>query len=385
MTRIDDAAAITVGPPGEPTGMTLDGDRGDGRDLHDASSIAAPSASVWRASAKRLLRDRVGMTSAAIVLAYFLMIFAAAFGWIAADWNVERGVGFASPTFLGKVSNSEAEAAALNPAAQSNAPLVDLSDVDPLAPRYREWAERTAKIATSVIPRTETLPFGADKWGHDVLKKAIKGAQVSIFVGLSSALVATLIGSVLGAFAGYFRGWIDDVLEWFYSVFTSIPYILLILAFAAVFRSNSLLAHAGVATIVAVLALTGWTGVYRLMRAEYIKHRAREYVRAADAIGASHASRMFVHILPNASHVVLVQMSLLTVAFIKAEVILSFLGLGVPVDVVSWGTMLAEAQSELVIGKWWQLVAAGAGMAILVTAFSLFTDSLRDALDPKLN
>jgi len=385
MTRIDDAAAITVGPPGEPTGMTLDGDRGDARDLHDASSIAAPSASVWRASAKRLLRDRVGMTSAAIVLAYFLMIFAAAFGWIAADWNVERGVGFASPTFLGKVSNSEAEAAALNPAAQSNAPLVDLSDVDPLAPRYREWAERTAKIATSVIPRTETLPFGADKWGHDVLKKAIKGAQVSIFVGLSSALVATLIGSVLGAFAGYFRGWIDDVLEWFYSVFTSIPYILLILAFAAVFRSNSLLAHAGVATIVAVLALTGWTGVYRLMRAEYIKHRAREYVRAADAIGASHASRMFVHILPNASHVVLVQMSLLTVAFIKAEVILSFLGLGVPVDVVSWGTMLAEAQSELVIGKWWQLVAAGAGMAILVTAFSLFTDSLRDALDPKLN
>jgi ABC-type dipeptide/oligopeptide/nickel transport system permease subunit len=78
-------------------------------------------------------------------------------------------------------------------------------------------------------------------------------------------------------------------------------------------------------------------------------------------------------------------MSLLTVAFIKAEVILSFLGLGVPVDVVSWGTMLAEAQSELVIGKWWQLVAAGAGMAILVTAFALFTDSLRDALDPKLN
>jgi peptide/nickel transport system permease protein len=83
--------------------------------------------------------------------------------------------------------------------------------------------------------------------------------------------------------------------------------------------------------------------------------------------------------------VILVQVSLLTVAFIKAEVILSFLGLGVPVDVVSWGTMLAEAQSELVVGKWWQLFAAGAGMAVLVTAFALFTDSLRDALDPKLN
>ena len=94
---------------------------------------------------------------------------------------------------------------------------------------------------------------------------------------------------------------------------------------------------------------------------------------------------MFVHILPNASHVILVQLSLHVVAFIKAEVILSFLGMGVPVDMVSWGTMLAEAQNELIIGKWWQLFAAGAGMAVLVTAFALFTDSLRDALDPKLN
>ncbi len=91
-----------------------------------------------------------------------------------------------------------------------------------------------------------------------------------------------------------------------------------------------------------------------------------------------------MHILPNASHVILVQLSQHVVQFIKAEVILSFLGLGVPVDMVSWGTMLAEAQNELVIGKWWQLVAAGASMAILVTAFSMLTDSLRDALDPKL-
>jgi oligopeptide transport system permease protein len=385
MAHSDDASAVVLGPPGEPTGLSLDADRGDARDARDTHGVDAPSSSVWAASAKRLFRDRVGMTSAAVVLVYFLVVLAAWLGWIASDWSVERGVSFASPTFMGRVENLEATSSALNPAARSQTPAVDLSDVDPLAPRYREWAERTAKAGAANVARSPTLPFGADKWGHDVLKKAIKGAQVSIFVGVSSAIVATLIGAVLGAFAGYFRGWVDDVLEWFYSVFTSIPYILLILAFAAVFRSNAVLAQAGVATIIAVLSLTGWTGVYRLMRAEYIKHRAREYVRAADAIGASNLSRMFVHILPNASHVVLVQMSLLTVAFIKAEVILSFLGLGVPVDVVSWGTMLAEAQSELVIGKWWQLVAAGAGMAILVTAFALFTDSLRDALDPKLN
>jgi len=103
--------------------------------------------------------------------------------------------------------------------------------------------------------------------------------------------------------------------------------------------------------IVLILSLTGWTGIYSLIRAEYIKHGNREYVKAAQAIGASNASRMFVHILPNVSHVILVQLSLLVVAFIKVEVILSFLGLGVPIDMVSWGTMLAEAQNELIIGK----------------------------------
>jgi peptide/nickel transport system permease protein len=95
-------------------------------------------------------------------------------------------------------------------------------------------------------------------------------------------------------------------------------------------------------------------------------------------------ARMFGHILPNISHVVLVNLSLYVVGFIKAEVILSFLGLGVPIDMVSWGTMLAEAQTELVLGKWWQLVAATAFMATFVTAFALLTDSLRDAMDPKL-
>jgi peptide/nickel transport system permease protein len=161
-------------------------------------------------------------------------------------------------------------------------------------------------------------------------------------------------------------------------VFSSIPYLLLILAVAAVLQQK------GTLTIILILGLTGWTGVFRLIRGEYLKHKSREYVQAADAVGASNARRMFVHIFPNVSHVVLVQLSILVVAFIKSEVILSFLGFGVPVDVVSWGSMLNEAQNELILGKWWQLVAAGTSMALLVTAFSLFTDALRDALDPKL-
>jgi peptide/nickel transport system permease protein len=192
-----------------------------------------------------------------------------------------------------------------------------------------------------------------------------------------AALVATLIGTVLGALAGFFGGRLGDFLEWLYNVFTSIPGILLIFAFAAV-------AGRGVQSVVLILGLTGWTGIYRLVRAEFLKHSVREYVRAAEAVGASAASRIFRHILPNVSHVILVQLSILVVGFIKAEVILSYLGLGVSVDQVSWGTMLAEAQSELILGHWWQLAAATLFMAVFVTAFSLMTDALRDALDPKL-
>jgi oligopeptide transport system permease protein len=339
------------------------------------------SPGLWRLAWRRLRQDTVGMVSLGVV-AFFLLLMAGAYtGLIAKDWSKEKGVSYANPSFLAGAENLEAKAMAAK--AEAKAPPVDLSDIDPLAPRYQEWEERAAKIAVTETRRAESLPFGGDKWGRDVLQKVIKGSEVSIFVGLTAALLATFIGTLLGAAAGYWGGWVNDFLEWFYNIFTSIPYILLILAFGAVAQASGKFGK-GILPIVLILSLTGWTGIYRLMRAEYIKHANREYVKAAQAIGASNWSRMFGHILPNVSHVALVQLSQHTVQFIKAEVILSFLGFGVPVDMVSWGTMLAEAQNELVIGKWWQLFAAGASMAVLVTAFSLFTDSLRDALDPKL-
>ena len=339
------------------------------------------SPGLWALAWRRLRQDSVGMLSLAVVIVFLLMMAASYTGLIAKDWSKEKGVSYANPAFMAGAENLEAKAMAQKEAAK--APPVDLSDIDPLAPRYKEWEERAAKIAVTEVKRAETLPFGGDKWGRDVLSKVVKGSEVSIFVGLSAAILAVIIGTMLGAAAGYFGGWVNDFLEWFYNIFTSIPYILLILAFAAVATATGKFGK-GILPIVLILSLTGWTGIYRLMRAEYIKHSNREYVKAAQAIGASNRSRMFHHILPNVSHVALVQLSQHVVSFIKAEVILSFLGFGVPVDMVSWGTMLAEAQNELVIGKWWQLFAAGASMAILVTAFSLLTDSLRDALDPKI-
>ena len=296
-------------------------------------------------------------------------------GLVAADWEEEAGVSYARPAFAARLQHRPLTESAAP--ARQRAPAIDLSDIDPLAPRYDEWRQRAGELGVTLQTRSETLALGGDQWGRDVLKKTIKGSEVSIMVGLAAALIATLIGTLLGALAGYWGGRLNDLMEWVYNVFTSIPYILLILAFAAVLGR-------GVTTIIVILGLTGWTGIYRLVRAEYLKHREREYVLAAKAIGVSHAKRMFAHILPNTSHVVLVQFSLLVVAFIKTEVILSYLGLGVPVEVVSWGTILAESQDELVMGKWWQLTVAGAAMAMLVTAVSLLTDAMRDALDPKL-
>jgi peptide/nickel transport system permease protein len=346
------------------------------------------SPGLWALGWRRLKTDRVGMVSLAIVVVFFAMMIASALGLIAGDWAKETGINYAAPTwFRGDVA----------PAPQPGAPEVKPQDdpgvsapaaetkgeessvVDPLADVLNEVRSEAAKAGPAdTTARLETLPLGADKWGRDVLKKVIKGSETSIFVGLASAFVAVFIGTLLGAAAGFYGKWIDDFLNWFYSIFTSIPYLLLILAIAAVLNKK------GMMTIILILGLTGWTGTFRLIRGEYLKHKEREYVRAADAIGASNTRRMFVHIFPNVSHVVLVQLSIFAVGFIKAEVILSFLGFGVPVDVVSWGSMLNEAQSEMILGKWWQLAAAGTAMAILVTAFSLFTDALRDALDPKL-
>jgi oligopeptide transport system permease protein len=337
--------------------------------LDDAQQV---SEGVWHAAWRRYKADRVGLVSLWVVAAFLLLILAASLGLVAQHWQDEVGVPNAPPTVLGKRA-----AQAVNTVQSPTGPNVDLSDIDPLAPRYKEWDERAKQFQTTETVKADTLPFGGDRLGRDVLSKAVKGTQISVFVGVAAALFATVIGTVLGAFGGFFGGKIGDLLEWIYNVFESIPNILLIFAFAAVVGR-------GVESVVIILSLTGWTGMYRQVRAEFIKHAGREYVRAAEAIGATTASRMFRHILPNVSHVILVRTGLLAVGFIKAEVILSYLGLGVRVDQVSWGTMLAEAQSELILGYWWQLATATLFMAVFVTAFSLMADALRDALDPKL-
>jgi len=334
----------------------------------------AASPGLWALAWRRLRADRVAMAALAVVLLFLLSVLLSGAGLVAADWEDEVAVNYAPPGFLGP---DPALAALAQPAPPAPPNAFDPLAADLAALKAGLEAD-PARRGRAPAVKAATLPFGADKWGHDIVKKTIKGGQTSIVVGLVAALVAVALGTLFGALSGFYGGIVDDLFNWFYSVFTSIPSILMILTVAAVLQAK------GVLSIVLILGLTGWTGPYRLIRAEYIKHKAREYVMAADAIGASGWRRMFVHIFPNVSHVALVQVSILVVGFIKAEVILSFLGFGVPVGVVSWGSMLNEAQNELILGKWWQLAAAAGAMALLVTAFSLFADALRDALDPKL-
>jgi ABC-type dipeptide/oligopeptide/nickel transport system permease subunit len=331
----------------------------------------------WR----RLRKDRVGMASLTIVVIYMLICLGGVTGLIGSTWRDEVAKPYAPPTLLQRFAPQGAELTGENiraANADEDAGRTGLSaQNDPLADLLAGIGDGADQYRTAEVERAQTLTLGADQRGRDVLQKILKGTSVSVFIGLFGAFCAILIGTVLGAFAGYFGRWVDDVLMWFYSVFTSIPDMLLLLSFAAVLAR-------GINTVILVFALTSWTGTFRLMRAEFMRHKTREYVMAADAIGAGHLRRMFVHILPNVSHLLLVQFSLMTIGMIMSEAILSFLGFGVGITQTSWGSVLAEVPAELLQGYWWQMASVTVFMSVLVTAFSLLTDSLRDALDPKI-
>jgi len=189
-------------------------------------------------------------------------------------------------------------------------------------------------------------------------------------------MISIVIGTTLGMIAGYFGGFIDELIVWFYTTFSAIPGIMLLVAIAFILGK-------GTTTVFLSLGLTSWVGLCRIVRAEVMKHKEREYVHAANAIGATHPRKMIKHILPNISHLLIINFTQTFDSAIKAEVVLSFLGLGVA-GRPSWGTMIDDSKLELARGVWWQLAAATLAMFLIVLAFNVLGDALRDALDPKL-
>lgn len=276
--------------------------------------------SLWKDAFRRLVHDKWALWSLIVVLTYSVVALLAASGLIASDWAKEVGA--------------------------SNLP-----------PSAEHW-------------------FGTDIFGRDVLAKVLHGTQIAMSVGLATALIAIPIGVTLGALAGYFGGWVDDVITWLYTTFSSIPNIMLLI-------SITMILGKGLFAVYVALGATSWVTLCRLIRGEVMKHKEREYVQAAGAIGGGHFRKLFLHILPNVTHIVIINTSLQFQFAIKSEVILSYLGLGVQGE-PSWGTMIDDAKLELARGVWWQLAGATIAMFIVVLAFNLLGDALRDSLDPKL-
>jgi peptide/nickel transport system permease protein len=227
--------------------------------------------------------------------------------------------------------------------------------------------------------------FGTDIFGLSVFRKMLYGSKISITVALCASLISIGIGVPLGAIAGYFRGVVDEIIVWFYSTLSSVPWILLIMAFAVVLRDKTIAGYklTGITSVYLALGLTSWVGICRLIRGEVIKHKEREYVLAAKSYGCTNARIIFRHLLPNVFHIVIIDFSLRFVSFIHAEIILSFLGLGEATR-PSWGAMINDARIELARGVWWQMVAATVAVFFISLALNIFGDALRDSLDPKL-
>ncbi|MCL2701464.1 MAG: ABC transporter permease [Phycisphaerae bacterium] len=234
--------------------------------------------------------------------------------------------------------------------------------------------------------------FGTDWSGRPVLVKTLMGAKVSMTVGLMANVIAVPLGMLLGAIAGYFNGrffrggFIDDFIVWLYSTLMSIPGIILLIALKFAFKGKTfwILDLEGIDGMYIALGITSWIGTCRLVRAETLKLRELDYVMAARAIGRGRFAVLLRHIMPNVMHLGIINFSLGFVGAVQAEVILSYLNLGVRVGTPSWGTMIDAARQDLNAGVWWELTAAVAAMFFLVLALNIFGDRLRDALDPRL-
>ena len=208
--------------------------------------------------------------------------------------------------------------------------------------------------------------------------RVLHGSRVALSIALLSALMAIPIGVILGALGGYYGGWVDEIVTWLYSVLAAIPGFLLLLAFTYVLGK-------GFYSVCIALGFTAWVGVCRQVRGEFMKHKSRDYVIAARALGIRSPWIILRYILPNVYHIIIISFSLHFVYAVKAEVILSYLGVGVQ-NQPSWGLMIDTAKVELFSrGVWWQFAGATIAMFILLLAMNILGDSLRDATDPRLN
>lgn len=276
--------------------------------------------SLWRRGMRKLRRDRLGMWSLAVVMLYMLVALLVWVGLIGQDWFITGEVSY-EPVSL------------------------------------QHW-------------------FGTTRNGQDIFARTVYSTRIAFEIGLIVAVATTVLGAVFGAISGFFAGrWVDELILWLMGVLDAIPFYLFVAAVAFAMQGNAYGMHLA-------LVSTLWTTTGRVVRGEVIKLRSLEFVEAARAIGVPDITIIFRHILPNTFHILLVQATIVFVTAIKAEVILSFLGIGAQ-DGVSWGLMISQSISEVTSGFFNNFLAASGFMFVLVMAFNLFSDALQDALDPR--
>lgn len=303
---------------------------------------------LWAEAFRRLRRNRLAMGAVAVIGVYGFIATLDSIGW----------------------SDSKA------------APYKSLLDRIAERPKERTYSEPLATMTTgepTPRPLKERHLLGTDGVGDDVLYLTLKGCRTALLLGGLTSLIATPLALALGMLAGYFGKVVDDVVQYIYSVLASIPSILLLIALMMVMGR-------GLVQLCIALGVTSWVGLCRLTRGETLKHRDRDYVRAARAMGLSHARILIKHILPNLLPVVIISVTLGLSNLVLAEAILSYLQLGVPPGVGSWGNMIDGARLELAREPiiWWNLLSASVALFILVLAFNILGDALRDAIDPRL-
>lgn len=254
--------------------------------------------------------------------------------------------------------------------------VVLLLIVSILAPWLAPYDPGQIDLHNILAPPSADHFFGTDQLGRDVLSRMIWGARISLKVGFVATGFAILIGTILGALSGYYGGWLDSTIMRFVDIMLCFPTFFLILAVIAFLEPS-------IWNIMIIIGLTGWMSVTRLVRADFISLRERDFVQAARAIGASDTRIIFLHILPNAMASILVAATLGIAGAILTESALSFLGIGVQPPTPSWGNILTAGKDNIDIA-WWLSLYPGLAILMTVVGYNLLGEGIRDILDPRL-